>query len=144
MGYRDNNRWSILLILTQIISIITKLSQELMIILLERIGGRRRLKGWEGEVALVTGGSQGIGMELAKLMLARGIDRVIIVDIRSPTWIQPVAAGDERVLFFKCDVTDRQEIDHVKVELDSMVIFRAWPACVARLYCLEYQTYCFI
>jgi 3-oxoacyl-[acyl-carrier protein] reductase len=61
----------------------------------------------EGRVVLVTGGSRGIGLAVARWFLARG-DRVAVTS-RSGK-IEQDGIESDRLLSLKCDVTEREQV----------------------------------
>jgi NAD(P)-dependent dehydrogenase (short-subunit alcohol dehydrogenase family) len=66
--------------------------------------GYNRYSGLEGRLAVVTGGSTGIGAAISEGFLRHGCD-VAIVDLVEPE-LPPAAAGGGSVAYHKCDVTD--------------------------------------
>lgn len=60
------------------------------------------------EIAVVTGGSGGIGGLTVKGLSQAGLKKVIILDIQSPTFETP-----DNVIFYKTDLTSGKEIDAV-------------------------------
>ena len=67
---------------------------------------RKVVKDWKQEVVVITGGSSGIGLELANILKFNGAT-IIIVDI------QPVSG----FRFYKCDISDRQQVTKVCQEI---------------------------
>lgn len=67
---------------------------------------------WNGAVAVVVGGSTGIGLALAKELASEGMD--LVLASRSPAKLEKAAASLEgcgrRVLTFECDVADRTQV----------------------------------
>ncbi|KAF2491553.1 NAD(P)-binding protein [Lophium mytilinum] len=61
----------------------------------------RKRWNWEKEVAVVTGGSSGIGEAVAKLLVARGV-RVAVVDVLP---LGEEAEKDPHITHFPCDLT---------------------------------------
>ncbi|KAL3468973.1 NAD(P)-binding protein [Aspergillus californicus] len=64
---------------------------------------------WHREVIVLTGGSNGIGREVATLLGNRGI-KVAILDIQPPQQDQGQQALPATVRFHKCDITSPQAI----------------------------------
>lgn len=61
-------------------------------------------------IALVTGGSRGLGMDLALQLTRYGL-KVIIVDIVAPT----VKFQDtDTIVFYSCDITDYEEVKYLR------------------------------
>ena len=58
----------------------------------------------EQKIAVVTGASKGIGLEIAKMLLGR--DYTVYGLARRP-------GADDRVCWISCDVTDRQSVEKV-------------------------------
>ncbi|DAA76397.1 TPA_exp: putative Short-chain dehydrogenase/reductase 2 [Trichophyton benhamiae CBS 112371] len=54
---------------------------------------------WRREIALVTGGSDGIGQRIALLLARRGL-KVVVLDVQEPKYHTP-----PNVTFYKCDIT---------------------------------------
>lgn len=65
---------------------------------------------WPREVAVVTGGSSGIGLELVRGLLAKGV-RVAILDVQPPP-ADLLSAADQpqQVVYFRCDVTKEADV----------------------------------
>ncbi|KAF2874606.1 hypothetical protein BDV95DRAFT_487668 [Massariosphaeria phaeospora] len=69
---------------------------------------------WSSEVAIVTGGANGIGAATVKKLVARGI-RVAVLDV------QPISYGDLRadetslITYYQCDITSRHAV-HMAAE----------------------------
>ncbi|EEP76007.1 conserved hypothetical protein [Uncinocarpus reesii 1704] len=59
---------------------------------------------WNAEVAVVTGGSDGIGQKIALLLAARGV-KVAILDIQAPKYDTPA-----NVQFYPCNICSQEEI----------------------------------
>lgn len=59
---------------------------------------------WNREIVVLTGGSNGIGREVAQLLGKRGI-KVAILDITPPTGALP-----NSVRFYRCDITSAEDI----------------------------------
>lgn len=68
--------------------------------------GLRRSNFREDTVALVTGGSRGLGLELVLRLVSHGI-KVINVDVLSPTH---KFQETDRVHYYHCDITDFDEV----------------------------------
>jgi NAD(P)-dependent dehydrogenase (short-subunit alcohol dehydrogenase family) len=61
-----------------------------------------------GKVSLVTGGSSGLGRRFAQVLSAAGA--TVAICARRADKLQEVAASDERLLPFECDVTDEAAV----------------------------------
>src|SRR5690606_35699662 len=75
-------------------------------------GGETMGEDWTGKIAVVTGGSTGIGLELAKALAREGMD--LVIASRSAEKLEAAAASlgesGRRVLTFPCDVADRSQV----------------------------------
>lgn len=61
---------------------------------------------WKNEIAVVTGGSGGIGRFITEKLIARGV-KVAILDLAE---LPPSLQGDSRVKFYKCDITSFESV----------------------------------
>lgn len=61
---------------------------------------------WPNEIAVVTGGSSGIGLEVVKRFLARGV-KVAVIDISD---LPEEMKGNGQVRFYKCDLTSTESV----------------------------------
>ncbi|KAF2675027.1 short-chain dehydrogenase/reductase 2 [Microthyrium microscopicum] len=68
--------------------------------------------GWDKEIAIVTGGSSGMGNLTARGLAAKGI-KVCILDIIEPS------EEVENIQYFKCDVTSRDNVFEVAEAVKS-------------------------
>lgn len=66
--------------------------------------GYRDQYNWDREIVVLTGGSNGIGRQVARLLGDRGI-KVAILDISPPTDTLP-----NSVRFYQCDITSAEDI----------------------------------
>ncbi|KAK6456678.1 uncharacterized protein RJT20DRAFT_126707 [Scheffersomyces xylosifermentans] len=58
----------------------------------------------DSDVALVTGGSHGLGLELVKQLLVQGVSRVYVIDVSAPE------VDDPRVFYYSCDVGQEADL----------------------------------
>lgn len=65
----------------------------------------------ESKIALVTGGGSGINLSFVKLAFKSGARGVIIADLRLTEQAQSLVDGSDRVIFLRCDVTKRKDLD---------------------------------
>jgi uncharacterized oxidoreductase len=73
-----------------------------------------------GRTALVTGGSSGIGLALARLLLRRGVGRVLVVG-RDPARLAGVAAElGPSVATLRSDLSDPADVDRLLAELPGL------------------------
>lgn len=89
---------------------------------------------WENEIAVVTGGSSGIGKSIVERLVALGV-RVVVLDIQNlPKDMQ----GHARIRFFHCDVTSsdsvaaaadavRRELGHPSILVNNAGISQPTP-----------------
>ncbi|KAK6501946.1 hypothetical protein TWF481_009764 [Arthrobotrys musiformis] len=70
---------------------------------------------WSNEVALVTGGSGGIGGLVVKGLAQRGV-KVVVLDVIDPTYDLA-----KNVYFYKCDITSTAKIAEVADEIRTSV-----------------------
>ena len=61
-----------------------------------------------GRTILITGGSSGIGLELARLLLARG--NTVLITGRDPARLEPVTRELSGVRIFQIDVSDPSQV----------------------------------
>lgn len=66
----------------------------------------------EGKTAVVTGGAQGIGLEIARTFIAEGA-RVVIGDINDEAGAAAVAelGGEDSARYIRCDVRDGAAVE---------------------------------
>lgn len=68
--------------------------------------GPARTVFWDEELVVITGGSQGLGKEIAGLLEARGV-RVALLDVRPPLQDTATTTTNEGVVkWYACDVGD--------------------------------------
>jgi len=72
----------------------------------------------DGLVALVTGGSRGIGREICKLFASEGA-RVMVVDVALEGARETAGICGENALAFKMDVSNAEEVEKVVEEIVS-------------------------
>lgn len=96
--------------------------------------GAARGWDWPNEIAVVTGGSSGIGKGIVERLVALGV-RVAVLDIQGlPKELQ----GNARIHFFQCDVTSaesvaaaadavRRELGHASILINNAGIARPMP-----------------
>lgn len=78
-----------------------------------------KAKGWDwpNEIAVVTGGCSGIGLNVVQQLTARGV-KVAILDVQA---LPKILEGHRHVRYFKCDVTSPESVnaaaDAVRKEL---------------------------
>jgi len=70
------------------------------------------------EIAVVTGGSQGLGFEIVKLLVDRGV-RVAILDIVPPTKESLLYRG---MKYYKTDVTNDAEVAQARLNIMKEVV----------------------
>ena len=69
------------------------------------------MRFWENKVALVTGGSSGIGRAFARLVTERGGKAVLAdIDVEAGTRGVEFLGGSEKAAFVKTDVTSEDEV----------------------------------
>ncbi|CAG9768848.1 unnamed protein product [Ceutorhynchus assimilis] len=73
---------------------------------------------FEEKTAIVNGGASGIGFEIAKEFLQRGVPHLSIIDIDEQEGEKALAElahefGEDKVLFFEADVADAVQLDDV-------------------------------
>lgn len=66
----------------------------------------------ENGIALITGGSRGLGLEIAKELIEKNIGKVIILDIIRPEF-QFIKGTTSKIEYHKCDVGNRKELQLV-------------------------------
>ena len=87
-----------------------------------RLGSARGWNAWSDEIAVVTGGSSGIGLDIVQRLASMGV-RVAIFDIADPP---KETQANARVTFYNCDVTSADSVaaaaDAVKRDLGHPTI----------------------
>ncbi|KAL9051894.1 MAG: hypothetical protein Q9162_005732 [Coniocarpon cinnabarinum] len=75
---------------------------------------------WTREIALVTGGSDGIGARIVHGLVAKGV-KVVVLDVQSPTY-----QVSESVRYYECDITSPKEVsstaERIRVEVGHPTI----------------------
>lgn len=66
----------------------------------------------ENDIALITGGSRGLGLEIAKELIEKKIGKVIILDIIRPE-VQFMNENMPKIEYHKCDVGNKEELQLV-------------------------------
>lgn len=61
---------------------------------------------WPDEIAVVTGGSSGIGQNIVEKLVARGL-RVAVLDVQD---LPKALQGNPRIRFYRCDVTTSESV----------------------------------
>lgn len=74
------------------------------------------MKKLDGKVALVTGGTSGIGLATAKSFIAEG-DYVFITGRRQPELEAAVGAIGENITGIQSDVSNMADLDHLFAEI---------------------------
>src|SRR5215216_5296058 len=73
--------------------------------------GRRNEESIAGEIALITGGSRGLGLKLAEMLLAEGCKVAICArDVAELERARAMLASRGNVLAITCDVCDRIDV----------------------------------
>ncbi|KAK6358659.1 hypothetical protein TWF730_007982 [Orbilia blumenaviensis] len=70
---------------------------------------------WDNEIALVTGGSGGIGGHVAQGLAEKGL-KVVVLDVIDLTYDAP-----KNIYFYKCDITSTEKIAEVADEIRTAV-----------------------
>ncbi|KAI5282875.1 hypothetical protein KEM54_002518 [Ascosphaera aggregata] len=60
---------------------------------------------WEQEIAIVTGGSDGIGARVSRILAEKGV-KVAVLDVKAPTY-----TTGPNIRYFKCDVASKDDIN---------------------------------
>ncbi|KAI5292512.1 hypothetical protein KEM52_006299 [Ascosphaera acerosa] len=66
---------------------------------------------WDQEIAIVTGGSDGIGAKVSRILAERGV-RVAVLDVKAPTY-----TTGPKIHFVHCDVTSKDNIKAAAAEV---------------------------
>ncbi|KAK9895602.1 NAD(P)-binding protein [Cystobasidium minutum MCA 4210] len=77
--------------------------------------GINRIK-WDGQIAVVTGGSQGLGKAIVTLLRKKGA-RVVVLDMRIPS----KAEWEDGVIYYQCDVSDNQRVSELAKQIEQEV-----------------------
>ncbi|KAI5304516.1 hypothetical protein KEM56_006416 [Ascosphaera pollenicola] len=72
---------------------------------------KRDKYAWNREIAVVTGGSDGIGAKVSRILAERGV-RVAVLDIKPPVY-----TTGPNIHFIKCDITSKEDIKAAATEI---------------------------
>lgn len=80
---------------------------------------RSKAMSLKGNIALVTGGAEGIGLAVTRQFLKSGISGIVIADINKEKGCETAEKlghefGDSRVLFLDCDTSQAKQLDGMK------------------------------
>lgn len=90
----------------------------------------------EDEVIVITGGSSGLGLLIAEVYGMRGAS-VAVLDVKE------MENGESRgVTYYKCDVTDREQLARVERQIEEDVSLCAGGVGVSRVIHLQFLTQC--
>lgn len=67
---------------------------------------------WPNELAVVTGGSSGIGLSIVRGLVVKGV-RVAIVDLQPP----PADLPSDQVVYFRCDVGNEKDVSQTAAKI---------------------------
>ncbi|KAK6431465.1 hypothetical protein LTR95_012374 [Oleoguttula sp. CCFEE 5521] len=80
-----------------------------------RFGSSKKDFHWPDEVAVVTGASSGIGLRLAKNLIAKGI-KVAVLDLHE---LPEELRNDCKAFHFKCDVANKKSVQEVAIQIQT-------------------------
>jgi short-subunit dehydrogenase len=91
-------------------------------LLLSRLGADGRMSFWQNKVALITGGSKGLGLAIARAAVAAGAH--VVVTARNQEQLAAAAASlstsDRASGWLPCDVTQQDQVDALVAEVVRM------------------------
>jgi NAD(P)-dependent dehydrogenase (short-subunit alcohol dehydrogenase family) len=83
---------------------------------------KSRRDGYEGKVAIVTGSTQGVGLAVAELMVARGLAGLVVTGRntrRGEDAAHRLAAGGAKVIFVPADLTKHDDLLKISKACDA-------------------------
>ncbi|CCH44675.1 3-oxoacyl-[acyl-carrier-protein] reductase [Wickerhamomyces ciferrii] len=69
------------------------------------------------DVVLVTGGTQGLGRQIVLEFLKRGVQRIVVFDIKEPAEKHRL----DGVYYYQCDVSDKNEVLEMSEKVKSQI-----------------------
>lgn len=79
-------------------------------------------KAFEGKVALVTGSTQGVGLAVAELMVARGLSGLVVTGrskVRGEEAAHRLSASGAKIIFVPADLTVHEQVRSLPAACDS-------------------------
>lgn len=90
--------------------------------LLSRDSQVKGLTSLRGNIALVTGAAEGIGLAVSRLFLKCGVSGIVIADLNREKGCEAAEKlghefGDSRVFFFDCDTSESKQLDSKIIDI---------------------------